>query len=330
MNSELQNSNSELTLWELCLICFRAIGRFFIGLYHWFLRVLRLSLQCWYIVLPFVILLGAGGLYFSRLDNRIYKVGAMVRLNGATVSDVDQAYKALVFATHEEINQSQSLLQMLDIDIEQAKGLKHFRTFPVIDFKNDSIADAVDFRLKHNIADTVNVLMSNYLYLEFRTKRPQDAQAIGAAVVNYLNAQPELQRHYQAERAILERESQFCHAQIERLDSFTTAFYFEQGGHNQVQYNRWSSALVVGEREVTLLHPEIIRLIRDTKRVDYELAQATAPVVPVSKFVLHPKALNNRLGCLIVGCLLGYLLGCLAAYTWKRRKDLCEWVRSDA
>ncbi len=329
MNNELRTSNSELTLWELCLIGFRAIGRFCVGLYHWLLRVLRLSLQCWYIVLPFVILLGAGGLYFSRLDNRIYKVGAMVRLNGVTAMDVDQAYNALVLANREDINPNQSFLNMLEITPEQAKGLRRFRTFPIIDYKNDSIADAVDFNLKHNIADTLNVIMPNYLYLEFRTKRPQDAQAIGEAVVAYLNEQPQFQTFYRANRAVLEREALFCHTQIELLDSFTTAFYFEQGGNGQVQNNRWASGLLVGEREITLLHPEIVKLIQDTKRVDCELAQATAPVVPISHFVVHPKAINNRLGCLIAGCLLGYLLGCLAAYTWKRRKDLCEWVRSD-
>ncbi len=328
MDNEKQTTH-ELSLWDLCLTCLQGIGRFLAWAYRTALSILRLSLHAWYIVLPLTLAAGAAGLYCSRMDNRIYKVGTMVHLSGVTRADVNQVYTSLTYALPGCVNAAQSLDNQLQLDGSQIGRAYRFETFDVIDYRNDSIPDVVDFERKHDMADTVNVIMPNYLYLSFRTKTPQLAQTVGNAIVAYLNRNAGLQAGFQSGKAVLERQSQFCHEQIEKLDSLTSAFYFEQAGSGQIQSSRWASALVVGDRSIDILHPDILPLFVHTEYIDRELGLATAPVVALNDFMVHPHAVNGPIKCTVLALMLGYLLGCAIAYAWKKRKDLLEWVQTE-
>ncbi len=325
----IQDIQHELSLWELCLICFRSIGSFFFNVWHLCLNMLRLSVQRWYIILPFLILGLIGGLYFSREDNRIYNVGAMVHLSGVNRTDVNHVYTSLRLATPDFINAQQTLASQLQIMPEQANKLRKFTTYGVIDFQRDSIPDVVDKKNKHDLSDTVTIIMPDYLYLSFQTKAPQEAQIIGQAVINYLNNNAELQAAHVAHKNVLQRKVDFFRTQIDKLDSLTTTFYFEQTGKGQVKYNRWSSALVIGDRRIELLHPDILMLIRDREFAEKQFTMAKNPVVPMGQFVVDPHPINGPIKCSILGLLLGYIVGCICAFAWKRRKHFTQWLKEE-
>ncbi len=329
MTEHQNESQRELNLWELCLICFRAIGKACRWVWQLCTSTLRLSLQLWYIVLPLVIIGIACGAYYSRKDNRIYEVGAMVHLNGVNRTDVNSVYSALALATTDDINKAQTLAALLDLSPEQARKLRKFDAWGVIDYQHDSIPDEIDKGNKHDLADSVTVVMPNYLYLCFQTKRPQEAQLVGQAIVTYLNRNADLQRAYLANREVLQRKVDFCRTQIDKLDSLTTSFYFEQTGQVQATES-WASALVMGTRRIDLLHPQILELIQSSELFEKQLVEATAPVVPMGEFVVNPKAINGRVKCLAIGLIAGCLLGCVIAFLWKHRRLLAQWLREDA
>ncbi len=329
MTEHQNESPREMNLWELCLICFRGIGNACRWLWQFCTDTLRLSLQLWYIVLPIVIMVVAGALYYSRPDNRIYRVGTMVHLSGVNRTEVSQVYQSLNLATPEFVNDKQTLSSLLGVTEKQAKKLRKFDTWGVLDFQHDSIPDVVDKKNKHDLADTVTVVMPDYLYLCFQTKAPQEAQVVGQAVVNYLNNNVELHEAYVANRKVLQRKAEFCRTQIDKLDSLTTSFYFEQAGTGHIRYDRWNSAMIVGDRRIDLLHPDILALIQATEVVEKQLVQASAPVVAMGDFVVDPRAVNSCLKCLVLGLLAGYVLGCGAAFAWKRRKAFTQWLREE-
>ncbi len=329
MSENKNETPHELNLWDLCLICFRGLGNGCRLLWLFCTNMLRLSLQLWYIVLPVVIMGVSCGLYYSRKENRIYNVGAMVHLSGVNRTDVGRVYQSLSLATPDFINKEQTLATQLGLTNEQTKNLRKFTTAGVLDYQCDSIPDAVDKKNKHNLADTLTVVMPDYLYLSFQTKAPQEAQVVGKAVINYLNNNTELQKQYIAYKNVIQRKADFCRTQIEKLDSLTTSFYFEQAGSGHVRYDRWNSALIVGDRRIDLLHPDILELIQTTEFAEKQLAMATAPVVPMSEFVIEPNAVNGRLKCSVLGLIAGYLFGCALAFAWKRRKQFAQWVHAE-
>lgn len=323
----METTHHEMNLFDLTAAFFRAIGRFLKALFRLGGNSLRIFLRKWYISLPLLFLCIAGALYWSRPANRLYKVGTMVKLNGPHTEDLRQAWQPLQFAVPDCISATQSLPALLGISAEDAFPLQDFACLNVIDYKNDSTADVVDFRNKHNLSDTTDVVMPNYLYLQFRTRRPQQAQEIGKVILSYLNNHTSLQRAYENYVRTLQREAVFCRTQIEILDSLTTAFYFEQGTGQQIQRDIRMSALVVGEREINLLHEEILQLIAHTKKTEYELSTATAPVVTVSDFTIDPRPVNGRLKCLLVALLCGYVTGCISAWTIEEKKRIALWLK---
>ncbi len=329
MTENKNETPRELNLWDLCLICFRAVGNAFRWAWNFGVNTFRLSVQLWYIVLPVIILSVACGLYYSRKDNRIYKVGTMVHLSGVNRTDVSRLYESLALATPDSINGAQTLASQLGLTQQQASKLRKFATWGVIDYQADSIPDAIDEKNKHDKKDTVTVIMPNYLYLSFQTKAPQEAQEVGHAIIKFLNADTDLQKAYTAHLTVLQRRAEFCKTQINLLDSLTSVFYFDKINAEQVKVNPYSPSFVVGEKRLGLFHYDILYMLDKHHQVEKQLATASAPVVPMGDFVVNPKAVNGRLKCTAVALVLGYLLGCALAFVWKRRKQFAEWLQED-
>ena len=315
-----------MNLFDLIAAFFRWIGRVCVNFWNLCLNSLRLSLRYWYVVWPFVILFCAAALFYSRPGNRIYKAEAIAYLNGPLTEDVKQAFKPLEYSY--PLFPEQNLGQVLNLNADQVQTLRRFETFNVIDFLSDSTLDVVDYRRKHKMTDTLNMVMPNAICIRFRTKRPDNVPVVGQHIIDFLNSNPSLQAAYERKHATLERKAKFCHDQLEKLDSLTSAFYFEQGGAAQAQM-KWGSGMVLGRREIKLINTEILDMYKMTDQVDRELSHCTAPVVIQQAFTINPKAVNGRIKCTILGLMIGYILGCLVALAIKRRKEIREWYKKE-
>lgn len=320
-----EKKNNDMNLFDLIVLCCKAIGRLFRYCGHFLKEMLRLSYRRWYIVLPVVLLGIAVALYWARPTNRMYKVGTMVHLNGVQANDVKQQWAALYKATPANISQQQSVAQLLQIDDSIALGLSRFQCFNVIDCKCDTLPDFVDFKKKHSLSDTVDVVMDDYLYLQFRTKNPQNFVEIGKATIAYLNSNPLMQQAFSNYQKTLQQKVLFCQQQIEMMDSITRNFYFHQTPDKQYVYQGGSSILI-GRREIRMLHQQILPLMDNAIKAEYLYSIAQAPVVPVADFTITPVAVNGPIRCSILGIIIGYLLGCLLALLVERRKAIHAWL----
>ncbi len=323
-----EKNNRDMNLFDLIALCCRAIGRFFCYIGRAFGKMIRLSYRRWYIVLPVMLVALCLALYWARPSNRMYKAGTMVHLNGITVTDVKQQYDELIKATPVAISKRQSFAQLLQIDDSLALSLSHFKCFNVIDCRKDSVPDIVDFRNKYNIADTVDVVMNDYLYLQFRTKEPDSIASIGAAVIAFLNSNAVLQQSFADYRTVMQQRAQFCQQQIGMLDSLSRNFYFQQTPDKQYIYQGGSSILI-GRRELRMLHPQVIYLLDNAMKAEQQLGVAQAPVVPMAEFSLDPRAVNGPIKCALIGILIGYLLGCILALLIDQRKTINAWLKKE-
>ncbi len=320
-----EKKNNDMNLFDLIVLCCKAVGKLFRCCGHFLKEMLRLSYRRWYIVLPVILVGIAVALFWSRPTNRMYKAGTMVHLNGVQANDVKQQWAALCKATPAFVSRQQSVAQLLQIDDSIAVGLSHFQCFNVVDCKRDSLPDFVDFKNKHSLSDTVDVVMDDYLYLQFRTKHPQEAGATGMAVIAYLNSNPLMQQAFGNYKKSLQQKVVFCQQQIDIMDSITRNFYFQQSPDKQYVYQGGSSILI-GKRELRMLHPQILTLMDNTIKDQYLYSIAQAPVVPVADFTVTPVAVNNPLCCSVLGIIIGYLIGCLSALIVEQRKKLHAWL----
>ena len=116
-------------------------------------------------------------------------------------------------------------------------------------------------------------------------------------------------------------EHRFCHDQIEKLDSMTSAYYV-RSSEAETQ-----SGVFSGERKIVLPLKAIENHIRRTYMVDQRLSMAIAPVVIEDHLVLIPKALYDPIKLALVTLIVGWLVGCLLAWIVENRKKIIAWLK---
>ncbi len=316
----------EMNLFELCGAAARGIGNAVV----WFVKLLgkmvKLTYRQWWVVLIVVVLVAAAALYDSREDNRQYEVNAIAILNGPLKDVVEREYLSLNHSNAKFEKQNLEYLLQLSPDI--ASKISHFAAFDVIDLMGDSVIDMVDFDEKIPTMDSMYVHVPYMLALQYRTKLPNANEQVQGAILNYLNSRPSISAPYEQFHANLTRSARFHHDQLEKLDSLTSAFYFNHNNLPQATADIWHSGMILGAREIDLFLEEIIDEMETLNFTDMRLVTATAPVVLQTPFIVDAKAINGPLKGLAVGLVLGWLLGLLVAALVDNRKDIILWLKS--
>ena len=320
--------HKETSLFDLIYAACKACGRGINRIICLLSRMIRLSWRKAYIVLPLLILGLAAGIYWTRPDNRKYKVEAVLILNGPTEFDVAQALMPIEFAVDANMSETQNLQNLLQLEPEIARVTTRFEHFPVIDFRHDSVPDMIDYKRSHKRSDTLDIVMDNRIAVRFRTKNINSVPTVQQNLLQYLNSQPQIQAAFEAKKADIERFAEFCRVQTEVLDSFIVEFYFNQGTGSQNKVRPWSPGLVVGSREVQAMHNDMFELLERRKQVTHELSQMTAPVVLDSNFALNPAPVRNPHIWRILFMLAGWIAGAVLAWLIEDRKNILAWLRS--
>lgn len=313
----------EMNFFDLCVACWQAFVRGCKAFGRLLGRMVRLTYHYWWIVLTFCVLAAAAAFYYTRSENRIFKVNAIALLNGPTVQQFEQSYALLRSAM-----MLPSDAPVLPFIAEHRAG--DFRTFRVIDCLHDEMPDFVDFKHKIPATDTVNVQMQDRLCLQFKMKyRHLDQLAkVEEALLATLNAEPAMQRSYQTYIANLREEVAFNHSQAQKLDSLTSCYYFYPVSAAQPANYSGNGVNFYGDRRVRLFLDDIYEQHARMQRVDYRLQLASEPIVLENHFAVDPKPVNGRMKMLILFLLFGWVVGCAIAELTDKRKAIAEWLKA--
>lgn len=314
---------NEMNFWDLCVAFGRAIGRGCVAGWRLLTHMLRMSYRYWWIVLTIIILAIAGALYFTRDENLNYRANAVAMINGASVSQFEQAFAPLRSG------------RMLPVEAEIAPYVfSHtattFTTYRVVDCLEDGVADYIDFKRKSSPTDTVNIQMQDRLCIQFRIKVRDMYQLpqIEKALLDFLNANPALQQSYGVYLENLRNEVAFNHSQAHKLDSLTSSYYFYTASNAQPKQNESSGVNFYGDRRIRLFLDEIYKQQKHVQQGDYRLQLATAPVVLENHFSIDPRPVNGRLKCVVLFFLLGWIAACVFAELIDKRKAIIAWLKA--
>ena len=313
----------DMTFIDLCVACGRGIANGCKAFGRLLARMVRLTYRYWWVVITCVLLALAAALYFTRCENLTYKMQAVALLNGPSIQQFEQAYSPL---------RSGRLLpeDAVITPFVKEKTAKAFTTYRVIDCLHDGNADYIDFKHKSKPYDTLNVQMSDRLCLQFRLKaRDLDRlPEIEKGVLDYLNSNEPMQQSYDCYLANLREAVRFNHAQAQKLDSLTSAYYFYNASNAQPMNYSGNGVNFYGDRRIRLFLDAIYKQQKHLQQGDYRLLLATAPVVLENHFSAAPKPVNGRLKYGVLFLLLGWALGCLIAEIIDKRKALSEWLKA--
>ena len=183
---------------------------------------------------------------------------------------------------------------------------------------------------KSNPKDTVMVQMQDRLCLQFRMKvRDMGAlPQVEEALLATLNADPAMQVSYQTYIANLREEVAFNHRQAVKLDSLTSAYYFNNPAISMADAKASSNGVTFyGDRRIRLFLNEIYAQQQHMQRIDYRLQLATAPVVLENHFAVDSKPVHSRRQIMICFFLLAWIGGCLIAEIIDKRKAISAWLK---
>ena len=291
--------HQEMNLWDVLVLCANGIKNLLRACMTLFKGMVRLSYRQWWLVAVFVIAVTALAVYYSRPSNKIYKVNAVATLNGPSFREVADYFESMD---------------------------KTYQAFTVVDCLNDGVADYVDLKGHHSPEDSVNVSMSDQIGLQFIVCDTTHIPAIEQRIMDRFNSQQQFIHVFNYFKAHMDRRYRFDQEQVDKLDSMTTAFY-ASAGSRQVQSNAWE--LVLGRQEIILPVKQIEQFMSHKEQRDIRYASCTAPVVLHGHFVPQKKAENGRFKCTALGLLIGWLLGCLVALYWERRRAIRAWLKQN-
>lgn len=315
------STGKEMNFFDLCVACGHAIG----NACKWFVQVLaemcRLTYRSWWLVGLVVIMAIAASLYYTRQDNLKFRFNAVLRLNGPSIQQFEQAYIPLKSGL--TLPEDAAITPFV-----KKREVTEIMTFRVVDCLDDGVADYIDFSGKSSPIDTVKVQMQDRICLQFRVKQRnfEYLPEIENAILAYLNANDALQSAYRTYLPNLRSEAEFNHRQALKLDSLTSNYYFYHPSSAQPMNYNGNGVNFYGDRRVRLFLDEIYDQREHMEMLDQRLQLATAPVTLENHFSIDPKPVNGRIKYLIIFLLLGWIAGCALAAGVEQRKTIVEWL----
>ncbi len=317
------NDTKELNLVQVIQLTFGWIANLIRKFFVFLGKLLQLSYKHWYVFLLFVALGILGGLYFSQKSKLKYRAGTTVYVSYSKTFLVKEIFDKLKAnpAYHETL----SLANKLNIPDSVAGNILKMEYFNIIDFTNDASQDVVDFKGKHPLTDTINVVMDDRLYLQIETKNPSQISIFQEALLEYLNSNPRLIHEFEAKQQRHLDIVEFSAKEIRRLDSLANISYFKETSYSPLNIER--DMLIIGEQKKPLFYNDILGLIKEKDYSQRYLNVAKKPVYITDGFAVEGP-LNPRIKLLIYGLLIGIAAGLISSFIFEHLKTIGKFLQN--
>lgn len=306
----------EVSLVDLMLMCGRGIKRGFVGLWQLFLKSLRLSIVYFWIVIPVFALVVVAGWFLTTKERTEYRAEGIITF----------AEENRLFIT-EEIAALNALRNNSPAEFEAKFGLQgkqldyfmEFRTYPVIDYLNDSVPDAaVTKNAGSFLADSVNRVVQNMLQVRIYMKGTTDYTPYMNGLVSYLNTHPNLRRIDSLSRIRVDERIEFCETELDRLARFSEYDYFGGGERKMNLKTSWGGDLRLESSRKNLYYEDMQVLIKEKNylevqqaRRDSTVANTLSPYMKVSDF--------PRMWKLAIFAIIGAIIAVAVAFKANER-----------
>ena len=315
--------NKEMNFFDLCVACWRAMGRGCAACGRVLARMVRLTYRYWWLVLTLVGLAIGAALYYTRPENLKYRIYAVALLNGPSIQQFQQVYASL---------ESGRLLpgDAAIVDYMREKKVSAFESFRVIDCLRDETPDYIDFKRRSAGTDTIKAQMHDRLCLQFRMKTDNMncVEGVEAALLEYLNSNEVLQQAYATYLVNLREEVAFNHRQAQKLDSLTSCYYYQSAPIARPDLRTGNGYIsFTADNKISLFLNEIYKQHAHLQRVDQRLQLATAPVTLENHFAAYPIPVNGRRKNVVLFFIFGWCFACLLAEAIDKRKQISAWLK---
>jgi len=291
MAENTNTRNDEIDLLDL----FRRMGRGIANMSRAIGRGILVSivflLRKW-LPLGISIIIGVGLSYLVKFTSEPFFTSNMVlRNNSAPIADVVNYINRL--HTYCEEGNTDELSTALMMESASISNIIDISAHWIIDRNRDGIPDYTDFKDKHDVYDTINVMMRDRFDIRVQIKSSKELIDLRNGLLSYINSDSLFQRRNRV-RLNQNREllARFDY-DIIQLDSLQKVKYFEETRNRQPQSG--GQMIFLQEQKTQLVYPDIHSLTRSKQSLDSEIELYNDIVTVLSDFSIPAMRENGGL-----------------------------------
>ena len=310
------NKTNEINLLDIFIIIGKWIKKIYTSLLRFAGVILKLLYRNKILTAIIFILAIVIGQYMARPSARKFNVEAMCVLYGPEAKTISEIGKQLSLSSPRFA--ATSLANKLSLPDSIASSVAGVQFFQVIDYQRDHTPDMIDFGHSHSMEDTLNLPMTDYIYMRLKVKGTRHAQVIGEAMLKYLNTNPTIQNQYSIMKAQLNEKIILCDAELLRVDSLAKITYFRD---KKPEIKFENNKLLIGNNYIQLFYQDLLNIQANKTLAMNRLMEAKQPVVIPSGFVVNPNSTNGRAKLGIYSLMIGLMLSLALAFfieNWRK------------
>ena len=308
MSENTNTRNDEIDLLDL----FRRFGRWIANISRAIGKGILISivfmLRKW-LPLGISLVAGVGLSYLLKFTSEPFYTSSMVlRNNAAPIADV-MSYINRLHTYCIEGNTSE-LSKSLMMDSIEITNIIDISAHWIIDRNRDGIPDYTDLRDRHNVYDTINVIMRDGFDVRVRIKSSQELITLREGLLSYINSDSLFQQRNRVrlrqDRELLARYDY----DIEQLDSLQKVKYFEET--RAIQPKEGGQMIFLQEQKTQLVYPDIHSLTHSRQSVESEIELYDDIVTVLSDFSIP--AMRETVDCIMGRSIYRYSFWALCSY----------------
>ena len=323
MSENTNTRNDEIDLLDL----FRRFGRWIANISRAIGRGILISivfmLRNW-LPLGISLVAGVGLSYLLKFTSEPFYTSSMVlRNNAAPIADVMTYVNRL--HTYCEEGNSDALSEALSLEPALIDSIIDISAHWIIDRNRDGIPDYTDLRDRHDVYDTINVMMRDRFDIRFTIKTSQELFTLRDGLLSYINSDSLFQKRNRVrlrqDRELLARYDY----DIEQLDSLQKVKYFEETRSRQPREG--GQMIFLQEQRTQLVYPDIHSLTRSRQSVESEIELYDDIVTVLRDFSIPARRENGGLYYgkkYIPMFFFGTLIILILIHNRKKIKDIFE------
>lgn len=292
MSDNVNNKNvkgDEIDLLELFRRMGRGLGKIFSALGKGTLISIVYLIKHW-LPLGISIIAGIAVSYLLKVTSPSYYTSDMVLRNNAVPIAEMMSYINRLHTYCIE-NNKEALSDALSLNSETAKNILDIRSNWIIDKNRDGIPDLVDYKNKHSVYDTIDVMMQDRLNISIRIKSPQELVTARNGLLQYINEDSLFQ---QRNRLRIRQNNELISRleyDILQLDSLQKIKYYQETKSRQPQSG--GQMIFLQEQKTQLVYEDIYGLYNRKQARESERDIYSEIVTVISDFSIPAERVNG-------------------------------------
>lgn len=311
---DINKSDKEINLFDFILMGWNAFKRLCLNILNLILRIIRLSIQYFWLTIICVILGIFAGYLWTKPYFTVYHAEANISFSEGMKPYITDGLNLFVSTDHGVLK------ERYDVPLAGLKNMKKYQVLNIIDAKNDSIPDFVDYSRKIKADDSINVVMPTKLHLYITAKNFYEFDKFQGAMKRFLYDQASIAEADRISKYIEREKLKRYDKEISRLDSLINFEYFERPRAVMAMDGNIFSL----SNNTTLYHEQLLSLIKHRNYLRAHINNNPDIINFDSNFIIYSKRIIEKYA---IGLAVGYLLSVILALLIKYRKIVFSFLK---